>query len=118
MRVDRSLVMAVLAVVGWGVCAAPAAAAPVGLDASYGSGGLVHLAPPLPAGLFPARYPSIEAVFAPDGSAYVTEHVSTCDIDYGVGPCQHGVRLFRYRKSGALDSGFGDSGSVALPEGN
>ena len=79
MRVDRSLVMAVLAVVGWGVCAAPTAAAPVGLDASYGSDGLVHLAPPLPSGLFPARYPSIEAVFAPDGSAYMAEHVSTCD---------------------------------------
>ena len=68
-------------------------------------------------GPLPRQIPRIDAVFAPDGSAYATEAVSTCEIDYGVGPCQSGVRLFRYRKNGALDSAFGDSGSVALPDG-
>jgi uncharacterized delta-60 repeat protein len=113
-RIGRSLVMAVLVVVGGVVCAAPAAAAPVGLDASYGSGGLVQLAPPLPSGLFPVTYPLIEAAFAPNGSAYATQAVSTCESSYSARPCQHGIRLFRYRENGALDSAFGGSGSIAL----
>lgn len=115
MRIGRSLVIAVLAAVGGVVCAAPAAAAPVGLDASYGSGGLVQLVPPLPSGLHPVRYPLIKAVFARGGSAYATEAVSTCEFDYSVGSCQHGIRLFHYGKNGAVDSAFGNSGSVALP---
>jgi hypothetical protein len=98
------------------VCAAPAAAAPVGLDASYGSGGMVQLAPPLPSGLFPVTYPLIEAVFARDGSAYAAEAVSTCEFEYSVGPCQQGFRLFHYGTDGAVDSAFGDGGSAVLPE--
>lgn len=115
MRIGRSQVIAVLAVVVGVVCPALAVAAPVGLDASYGSGGLVHLVPPLPSGLHPVRYPLIKAVFARGGSAYATEAVSTCEFDYSVGSCQHGIRLFRYGKNGPVDSAFGDSGSVALP---
>jgi hypothetical protein len=71
----------------------------------------------LPSGLHPVRYPLIKAVFARDGSAYATEAVSTCESNYSVGSCQHGTRLFRYGKNGAVDSAFGDSGSVALPNG-
>ncbi|HEX6665116.1 MAG TPA: hypothetical protein VF081_00795 [Solirubrobacterales bacterium] len=41
--------------------------------------------------------------------------MSTCEIDYGVGSCKHSIRLFHYGKNGAVDSAFGDSGSVALP---
>jgi hypothetical protein len=107
--------MAVLAVVVGVVCPALAVAAPVGLDASYGSGGLVQLVPPLPSGLHPVRYPLIKAVFARGGSAYATEAVSTCEFDYSVGSCQHGIRLFHYGKNGAVDSAFGNSGSVAFP---
>ena len=114
MRIGHSLVIAALAV-GGALCTVPAAAAPVGLDGSYGSGGLVQLAPPLPSGLHPVRYPLIKAVFARSGSAYATEAVSACEFDYGVGSCQQGVRLFRYGRNGAVDSAFGDSGSVALP---
>lgn len=115
MRIGRSLVIAVLAVVGGALCTVPAVAAPVGLDASYGSSGLVQLAPPLPSGLHPVRYPLIKAVFARGGSAYATEAVSACEFDYSVGSCQHGIRLFHYGKNGAVDSAFGNSGSVALP---
>ena len=114
MKIGLSLVVAVFAVIVGVVCAVPAAAAPVGLDASYGSGGLVQLTPPLPPGLFPAGYPSIDAVFARDGSAYATEAVSTCEPGRSGGSCRHGVRLFRYRKNGGIDSAFGGSGSVAI----
>lgn len=116
-RIGRSLIAAIAVVSGVVVCAAPAAAAPAGLDASYGSGGVVQLAPPLPAGLFPARYPLAQAAFARDGSAYATEAVSTCESNSSPGPCKHEIRLFRYQKNGALDSGFGGSGSVTVPYG-
>lgn len=55
MRIRRSLVTVVLAGAGGGFHTVPAGAAPPGLDGSYGSGGLVQLAPPLPAGLHPAE---------------------------------------------------------------
>ncbi len=116
MRIGRSLVIAVLAAVSGALCTVPAAAAPVGLDGSYGSGGLVKLVPPLPSGLHPVLYPLIKAVFARGGSAYATEAVSTCEFTYSVGSCQHGIRLFRYDKNGAVDFAFGDSGSVTLPD--
>jgi hypothetical protein len=113
--IGRSLVITVLIVISGAICTLPAAAAPVGLDASYGSGGLVQLVPPLPSGLHPVRYPLMKAVFARSGSAYATEAVSTCEFEYRIGSCQHGVKLFRYDKNGAIDFAFGDSGSVALP---
>lgn len=115
MRIGRSLVIPVLAIVGGAFCTVPAAAAPVGLDASYGSGGLVQLVPPLPSGLHPVRYPIIKAAFARSGSAYATEAVSACEFDFSVGSCPQGIRLFHYSKNGAVDSAFGGSGSVALP---
>lgn len=116
MRTGRSLVVAVVVVGGY-LFTVSAAAASVGLDASYGSAGLVQLASPLPLGLHPARYPLSQAVFARNGSAYVTEAVSTCESAYFAGSCRHGIRLFRYGKTGATDSSFADSGSVALPRG-
>lgn len=100
------------------VFASPAAAAPVGFDPFYGSGGLVQLTPPLPPGLFPIEYSRVKGVFARSGSAYVVETASTCDSSYSSPTCAERTLLFRYGKSGALDSGFGGSGSVDVSGAN
>ncbi|MFN8218228.1 MAG: hypothetical protein U0R71_16680 [Solirubrobacterales bacterium] len=105
--------LAVLIALG---CAAPAAASRPGLDRSYGRGGIVQLAPPLPPGVFPQRYSSIGAAFARDGSAYASEAVSTCDQEQYGASCQGGTRVFHYLTNGSLDPAFGDAGSVGLPE--
>jgi uncharacterized delta-60 repeat protein len=106
--------LGVLAVVG----VAAAAGRGVGLDTSYGNGGVVKLNPEREEGEEPSYEfgPYSRALgfaAASDGSAYVMAHLGGCRKT-----CRNGPYVARFDPAGNADGKFGDEGRLELPTGD
>jgi hypothetical protein len=116
MRSRRNTLVAaliVLAVAHTGVAVANAKG-PIGLDASYGEGGVVALPVPEPpyAGAY-GPYTNVYAFAAArDGSAYMLGTLIACR-----GRCRNGRFVIRVDGAGRVDGGYAGDGTLELPPG-
>jgi uncharacterized delta-60 repeat protein len=91
---------------------ADAAAAPAGLDRSFGTNGVAHL--------------KLPSTIASNPYVQVTQFAASADgATFGISPaggciessCDEGTGVFRVDPAGQIDSAFGGSGFVAVPSG-
>jgi hypothetical protein len=99
------LVLVIVAVVGAGSAQAK-------LDPSFGEGGILHLAPPVPSGWFSQQIDAVAT--GGDGQVFaVDRQFPRC----GLNACPQGGGdfVFQYLSNGALDAAFAGSRGYAIP---
>jgi len=110
-RIAAALIVLAAAFAGAAIAAAKG---PVGLDTTYGEGGVTHVSVPEPVGSG-AGGPYADAytfAAADDGSAYMLGNLRSCGSH-----CRDGRFLVRVDSDGQPDAGFAGDGRLELPPG-